>query len=77
MCEVDPDGVFLTIWESYPDFRAVLRCPLSAHPRIEPAAWEVETAYQPFEHGMGQHVITYSVGRFDKVSNLLYTALLG
>ncbi|RME45654.1 MAG: hypothetical protein D6791_10215 [Chloroflexi bacterium] len=28
-----------------------LGCPTSYHPRIVPAAWEVKTAFQPFEHG--------------------------
>jgi uncharacterized protein with LGFP repeats len=50
-CAVLPEGVFLAIWQSDAARQAVLGCPTSNHPRIEPAAWEVQTAYQPFEHG--------------------------
>ena len=50
-CKMLPEGVFLTIWERTASFQAVLGCPTSTHPRIEPAAWEVETSYQLFEHG--------------------------
>jgi hypothetical protein len=50
-CAVLPEGVFLAIWQSDAARQAVLGCPISNHPRIEPAAWEVQTAYQPFEHG--------------------------
>ena len=46
-----PEGVFLTIWQSDAARQAVLGCPVSNHPRVEPAAWEVQTAYQPLEHG--------------------------
>jgi hypothetical protein len=50
-CTVLPEGVFLTIWKRDPARQAALGCPMSNHPRVEPAAWEVETAYQPFEQG--------------------------
>jgi len=50
-CTVLPEGVFLTIWQSDAARQTALGCPSSNHPRIEPAAWEVQTAYQPFEHG--------------------------
>ena len=50
-CDVLPEGAFLTIWRDNPRLRAALACPFSGHPRTEPMAWEVETAYQPFERG--------------------------
>lgn len=50
-CDVLPEGPFLDIWQSDPSRQATLGCPTSLHPRITPAAWEVETAYQPFENG--------------------------
>jgi uncharacterized protein with LGFP repeats len=46
-----PQGAFLAIWQSDPARQSVLGCPTSNHPRITPEAWEVLTAYQPFEHG--------------------------
>ncbi|MGB8647973.1 MAG: hypothetical protein WCF84_22250 [Anaerolineae bacterium] len=50
-CPVLPVGGFLTIWNNNPDLRALLDCPSSHHPRIQPDAWAVLTAYEPFEHG--------------------------
>lgn len=50
-CDVLPEGGFLTIWQNNPQLRTTLGCPSSGHPRIEPAAWEIETSYQPFQHG--------------------------
>lgn len=50
-CEILPEGGFRAIWQSAPVLRAALGCPTSLHPRIEPAAWEVRTAYQSFQHG--------------------------
>lgn len=46
-----PEGGFLTIWQSDPQLQTTLGCPTSGHPRTEPAAWQVETSYQPFQHG--------------------------
>ncbi|MFQ5594840.1 MAG: hypothetical protein ACE5HA_11905, partial [Anaerolineae bacterium] len=51
VCRVLPEGGFLTIWQGDPDLRSALGCPTSYHPRVIPRAWEVKTAYQPFEHG--------------------------
>jgi hypothetical protein len=50
-CDVLPEGPFLPLWEADPTRQAVLGCPTSNHPRIEPVAWEVSTSYQPFERG--------------------------
>jgi hypothetical protein len=50
-CEVPPEGVFFSLWEADAVRQATLGCPTSNHPRIEPAAWEVTTSYQPFERG--------------------------
>jgi hypothetical protein len=50
-CSVLPTGSFLAIWRNNPDLQALLGCPASLHPRVTPTAWEVKTAYQPFEHG--------------------------
>jgi hypothetical protein len=50
-CAILPAGSFLSIWQSDPALQASLGCPTSHHPRVTPAAWEVATAYQPFEHG--------------------------
>ena len=50
-CAVLPTGSFLAIWQSDPALQASLGCPTSYHPRVTPAAWEVATAYQPFERG--------------------------
>jgi len=50
-CPVLPTNGFLEIWQSHPSLQSVLGCPFDPHPRVVPAAWEVQTAYQPFEHG--------------------------
>jgi len=50
-CMVLSEGNFLVIWRSDEELQAALGCPASYHPRVVPAAWEVETSYQPFEHG--------------------------
>ena len=50
-CPVPPTGSFLTIWQSDPELQTALGCPASYHPRVTPAAWQVKTSYQPFEHG--------------------------
>jgi len=50
-CRVLPEGGFLTIWQGDPDLQATLDCPTSYQPHVIPRAWEVKTAYQPFEHG--------------------------
>jgi hypothetical protein len=50
-CSDLPTGSFLAVWQSDADLQALLGCPTSYHPRIEPAAWEVQTSYQPFERG--------------------------
>jgi hypothetical protein len=50
-CPVLPTGGFLTIWTSDPDLQSALGCPFDPHPRRVPAAWPVQTAYQPFERG--------------------------
>jgi hypothetical protein len=42
----------LAIWQADPDLQLALGCPTSNHPRIEPTAWEVETAFQAFERGL-------------------------
>jgi len=50
-CTVALEGRFHTIWANEPDLQAALGCPSSHHPDIRPDAREVETAYQPFQHG--------------------------
>lgn len=50
-CDVLPEGGFLSIWQNNPQLQATLGCPSSGHPRIEPAAWEIEASYQLFQHG--------------------------
>lgn len=50
-CSVLPAGSFLTIWQSNPELQSTLGCPTSYHPRVTPAAWEVQIVYQPYEHG--------------------------
>lgn len=50
-CTVLPAGNFVTIWQNNPAVQTALGCPTSNHPRITPDAWEVQTAYQSFEHG--------------------------
>lgn len=50
-CSVLPEGAFLPIWQGDPALQSDLGCPTSGHPRVEPAAWEVQTSYQPFEGG--------------------------
>ncbi len=50
-CCTLPEGVFRDIWQDDPQRQAELGCPVSGHPRVLPAAWEVQTSFQPFEHG--------------------------
>lgn len=50
-CCTLPEGVFRDIWQDDPQHQGELGCPVSGHPRILPAAWEVQTSFQPFEHG--------------------------
>lgn len=50
-CLAPPAGNFLTIWQSDPELQDALGCPTSYHPRVIPDAWQVQTSYQPFEHG--------------------------
>ncbi len=50
-CPIPPEGGFSAIWSSSPELQAILGCPTSLHPRIQPAAWQVKTTYQPFEGG--------------------------
>lgn len=50
-CSVLPEGGFLTLWQSQPELQAALGCPFEPHPRQPPAAWPVQTSYQPFERG--------------------------
>jgi len=50
-CCTLPEGVFRDIWQDDPLRQAELSCPVSGHPRVLPAAWEVQTSFQPFEHG--------------------------
>jgi hypothetical protein len=45
------EGAFANILRNHPDYRRELGCPSSGHPRIRSQAWDVQTAYQPFEHG--------------------------
>jgi uncharacterized protein with LGFP repeats len=47
-----PSGGFLIVWQLDPDVQRALDCPISNHPRITPTAWEVTTAFQPFERGV-------------------------
>lgn len=61
-CPVLPAGSFLVIWESDPGLQSTLGCPFDPHPRRVPAAWQVQTAYQPFERGemiWSDHVAWY------------------
>jgi hypothetical protein len=50
-CDVPPTGSFGTVWAQDPDLQAELDCPVSLHPRVTPVPLEVQTSYQPFEHG--------------------------
>jgi hypothetical protein len=50
-CSVLPTDGFLVIWTNHPELRSLLGCPFDPHPRLVPAAWPVQTAYQPFERG--------------------------
>jgi hypothetical protein len=61
-CPVPPTGGFLLIWGSDPDLQSTLGCPFDPHPRRVPTAWQVQTAYQPFERGemiWSDHVAWY------------------
>jgi len=52
VCAVLPQGGFATIWLEQPDIQSALGCPTDPHPRVKPAAWDVKTAFQPFEGGV-------------------------
>lgn len=50
-CEILPQNAFADVWLANPDLQTALGCPAEPHPRIEPDAYTVKTAFQPFEHG--------------------------
>jgi hypothetical protein len=52
ICPVPPAGGFLTVWQGDLALQISLGCPTPYHPRIQPDAWEIQTAYQPFQRGM-------------------------
>ena len=51
ICDPLPATSFQGILNTHPALAADLGCPTSMHPQITPEAWEVQTAYQPFQHG--------------------------
>jgi len=50
-CDILPADPFLSVWQENPALQTALGCPAELHPRIEPDAYAVKTAFQPFEHG--------------------------
>lgn len=70
-CGVLPTGSFVTVWQSDPQLQITLGCPVSWHPRVTPYAWEIKTAYQPFERG--EMIWSDHVGWYDqRVIYVLY-----
>lgn len=51
-CDYLPTAPFLSVWQENPTLQSALGCPADPHPRLEPDAYTVKTAFQPFEHGM-------------------------
>ncbi len=61
-CDILPADAFLTLWQENPTLQNALGCPADPHPRMEPDAYTVKTAVQPFEHGTmiwSDHVAWY------------------
>ena len=51
ICDPPPATSFQAILNNHPALAADLGCPTSQHPQITPEAWQVQSAYEPFQHG--------------------------
>jgi len=61
-CDVPPAEAFLAVWQDNPALQSALGCPIDPNPRMNPAAWDEKTSFQPFEHGAmiwSDHVAWY------------------
>ena len=52
VCDPPAATSFQQILDANPSLAAELGCPTGIDPNVTPDAWEVQTAFQPFEHGM-------------------------
>ena len=52
ICDPPAATSFQKILNSNPNISAAIGCPTGINPHVIPEAWEVQTAFQPFEHGM-------------------------
>jgi hypothetical protein len=55
---------FQQILNTHPSLSAALGCPTGIDPHVTPDAWEVQTAFQPFEHGM--MIWSNKIGYYDR-----------
>ena len=52
VCDPPAATSFQQILNANPSLSAALGCPTGINPNVTPEAWEVQTAFEPFEHGM-------------------------
>ncbi len=52
LCNPPAATSFQKILDAHPDISSALGCPTGINPNVTPEAWEVQTAFEPFEHGM-------------------------
>ncbi len=52
ICDPPAATSFQQILDANPALSAALGCPTGINPHVTPEAWEVQTAFEPFEHGM-------------------------
>lgn len=51
VCDPPPATSFKAILDANQALANEVGCPISNHPQVTPDAWEVQTAYEQFEHG--------------------------
>ena len=52
VCDPPAATSFQQILNANPSLSSALGCPTGINPHVTPEAWEVQTAFEPFEHGM-------------------------